>query len=163
MGRVQIQELVKNVEKEKGSQRGLSPCSFTFTWVCCPVNVSRAGGWLLCGSSDTALFLALMPAIQASQEIGLGNSLKVITWDSGNSRCLLRAAPKCSRRCILSCSLSGLSLLFMFISGWSQSWYIHELSLSVFFFLFFFFFKPILFFHCERKKLAAPQSHLSHP
>lgn len=85
------------------------------------------------GSCASALFLALMPAIQGSQKIGLGNSLKVIARDSGNSRWFLRAAPECSRRCILSCSFSGLSLFFMFISGWSQSWGIHELSLSAFF------------------------------
>lgn len=85
------------------------------------------------GSCATALFLALMPAIQGSQKIDLGNSLKVIARDSGNSRWFLRAAPECSRRCILSCSFSGLTLFFMFISGWSQSWGIHELSSSAFF------------------------------
>lgn len=99
--------------------------------------VCGQGARLLLGSCDTALFLSLMPATGDSQKIGLGNSSKVITWDSGNSRWLLRTAPKCSQRCLLSCSLLGLSLFFMFISGWSQSWSIHELSPSVGFFFFF--------------------------
>lgn len=38
--------------------------------------------------------------------------------------------PKCSRGCFLSCSLSGLSLFFMFISGRNRGSSIHELSLS---------------------------------
>lgn len=137
MGGVQMQEWVQKVEKEKGPQRGLSPCSLNLTRVCCECQWGRGRTalWKLC----TAFFLALMPAIQASQTIGLGNSLKVITWDSGDSRWLLRAASKCSRRCILSCSLSGLPLLFMFIPGWSQNWGIHELSPSEFFFSFLFF------------------------
>lgn len=82
------------------------------------------------GSGTVALCLALMPAFQGSPKIGSGNSWKVITWDSGNSRWFLRAAPQCSRGCVLSCSLSGLSLFFMFISGRNCGSSIHELSLS---------------------------------
>lgn len=47
----------------------------------------------------------------------------------------------------------GLSLCFIFISGWSQSWGIHKFSLSGFMFLFL---KPISLFLRERK-YPAPQ------
>lgn len=122
------------------------------------VNVCGQGAGLLRGSCATALFLALTPAIQGSQKLGLGSSWKVITWDSGNSRWFLRAAPKCSWRCILSCSLSGLSLFFMFISGWSQSWGIHELSLSCFPFVCLFY-QSLCFFWRERSLLPSPLCH----
>lgn len=49
----------------------------------------------------------------------------------------------------------GLSLCFIFISGWSQSWGIHQFSLSGFMFMFLFF-KPISLFLRERK-YTAPQ------
>lgn len=144
--------MVKSIRKEKGFQRGLSPAArLSLGPPAWRMSAAGRGPGSSGGSCATALFLALMPAIQGSQKIGLGNSLKVIARDSGNSRWFLRAAPECSRRCILSCSFSGLTLFFMFISGWSQSWGIHELSSSAFFF---FFFKPIPLFLWERMKLA---------
>lgn len=92
MGGVQIQESGKSVRKEKGAQRGRSLAAGLSR------ALLRAGAGRLRGSRAAALFLALMPAIQGSQEIGLGNSFKVITWDSGASRWLLSAGPQCSQR-----------------------------------------------------------------
>lgn len=143
-----FQEWVKNVEEKQGSQRGC-PLPLAFHVALLPGECWRAGGRAALGEAMPLHCSWHLCQPFRALKIGLGNSLKVITWDSGNSRWLLRAAPKCSWRCILSCSLSVFSLFFMFISGCSQTWGIHELLLSGFFF-----FKPNPLFLWKRKKLA---------
>ena len=157
MGGVQIQVSTKTFREEEDSQRAFPRQlrGLVVRLVRLPVQCSGQGARRLPQRGAAALFLAFMPATQGSPKIGLGNSFRVITWDSGTSRWLLRAAPKCSQRCVLGCSLfSGFSLFFMFISGWSQSWGIHELAWSAFL--------SIPLFLWERKKLAL-QPPLSHP
>ena len=94
------------------------PLPLAFQVLLLPGECWRAGVRAVPGSCAAAF----MPAIQGSQKIGLGNSLKVITWDSGDSRWLLRAAPKCSGDASSVVHFQDFSLFFMFISGWTQSW-----------------------------------------
>lgn len=156
MGGVESQESGRTLGRRRAlGGGGLSPAD-PLSVLCQPGECLGQGAHCSRGSRTIALCLALMPAFQGSPKIGSGNSLKVITWDSGNSRWFLRAAPKCSRGCVLSCSLSGLSLFFMFISGRNPGSCIHEFSLSA---------SPNLslipLFPWERKTLA-PQSPLPH-
>ena len=108
------------------------------------------------GSCATALFLALMPAIQGSQKIGLGNSLKVIARDSGNSRWFLRAAPNAAGDVSSAVHFQDFHYFScLFLAGARAGVFMS------FHCLLFFFFKPIPLFLWERMKLA-PQAPLPH-
>lgn len=72
--------VVEEHGKREGLPEGAVPLPLVFQVFSCLVNVCGQGaGLLLLGSRATALFRPLMPAIQGSPKIGLGNSLKVIT------------------------------------------------------------------------------------
>lgn len=139
MGGVQIQESGRTSGKRRAPRGGRSLAA----------GVSRGSpagrGWRLRGSHAAALFLALMPAIQGSQEIGLGNSFKVITWDSGTSRWLLSAAPQCSQRRSPGAGFRDWHCFHAYF--WLEPELgLHELSGSGF--------SPVLVFLWEEKKLA---------
>lgn len=147
---------MENIRKEKSSQRGLSPCSASFTVLSCLVNVGGGqGARLLHRSCATALFLALMPAIQGSQKIGLGDSLKVITWDSGNSRWLLRAAPECSGDASSAVHFRGFHYFScLFLAGARGGVFMS--SHHLIFLFFFFFYQSLCFFEREGSLLPKP-------
>lgn len=152
MDGIQIQESARTLRE--GLWEGLSPAD-SLSVVCQSGECLRQGACCSRGSRTNALCLALMPVIQGSPKIGLGNSLKVITWDSGTSRSLLRAAPNAARDSSSAANFQDFSLFFMFISGSSihGSAFMSTLCL----------FPPpkIPLFLWERKKLA-PQSPLLH-
>lgn len=91
-------------QEREGLPEEAVPGQWAFTWFSCLVKVrmSAVGAGLLHRGYAPALFLAFTPAMEGAQNISLGNSFIVITWDSRTSRWLSRAAPKCSQRCVSS-------------------------------------------------------------
>lgn len=96
----------------------------------CLVNVSGQGAHCSWGSGTIALCLALMPAFQGSPKIGSGNSWKVITWNSGNSRWFLRAAPKMQPG-MLPQLFTFRTLIVFHVYFWQEPWLQYSWALTV--------------------------------
>lgn len=77
----------------EGLWEGLSPAD-SLSVVCLSGECLCQGPCCSWGSRTNTLRLVLMPAIQGSPKIGLGNSLKVITWDSGRLQVAFESCPQ---------------------------------------------------------------------